>query len=374
MPESNFGLVRNILTVLVSVLISIGLAEGALRLVFDPVDYLSVQTEADPILNHRIGAGVSGHDDWGFRNQKVPQSTDILAIGDSMTYGIMAKSFESWPRQLEDRTGQQVYSAALGGYGPLHYLHLLKTRAPELNPKSVVVMLYLGNDFMDAYNLAYSNETWESYRQNPDAETLDSSLFLPAQDRKTSFVKRTRNWLARNSVLYRLVTQNALFASVREQELLKRSETAFATEHLGTTIVLDPIKRLRFAQVTDPRIQESLEITKRALNEMATYCTENAIEFQVAIMPVREHVFNTIISDTLTSEQGQAMQELQDSLLNIETWLIDALDADGIDYINLRPLMEQALRDENIYPPTDGHPNAIGYGVVAAELATSFTQ
>lgn len=361
-------MLKNLLTLAISVLISLLFAEFAVRIVFDPVDYLAVDTVDDPVLNHRIEAGASGHDDWGFRNKDVPESAEIIAIGDSMTYGVMAKSFEAWPAQLGERTGKTVYNAALGGYGPLHYLHILKSRAPELAPDQAVVMVYLGNDLLDTYNLAYSNDTWADYRLNAKTEKLDPSLFLAAPG-KTSLTRRLRSWFAHNSVLYRIVSQTGVFNPVREQELLERSDTSFPVEHLGTTIVLDPARRLWFADANDPRIREAVKITDRALREMADWCAENGIAFHVALMPVREHVFHDLTRSQFSGQNAVAMTTLRDSLETIERDLVRGLNAAGIAHTNLRAPLQDALRTTNIYPPTDGHPNALGYGVVAAALA-----
>lgn len=288
-----------------------------------------------------------------------------------MTYGIMAKSYEAWPARFEEITGKPTYSAALGGYGPLHYLHILKTRAPELAPARVIVMIYPGNDLMDTYNLAYSNDHWSSYRTDDNTEELDSGLFLP-QLGQQSTIRRLRNWLAQNSVLYRLLTQTPLFDRVRQRENLDSSATNFSYDHLGTTVVLDPAKRLGFANVEDPRIREAIDMTGRIVTEMADYAAENGIELNVALMPVREHVFFGLIGDKLDSEDARAMQALNGSLLWIEAALTEALEAANIPFVNLRPAMQSALKEANIYPPTDGHPNALGYGVVARALVAEF--
>lgn len=364
-------MLKNLVILGISCLVSVFLAETAARLVFDPVDYLAVETVPDPVLNHRIAPGASGHDDWGYRNKGIPASAEVLAIGDSMTYGIMAKSYEAWPAQLQKITGKTTYNAALGGYGPLHYLHILKTRAPELSPKQVIVMIYPGNDLMDTYNLAYSNDYWSDYRAEANTEELDSGLFLPTP-RRESLVRRLRNWLAQNSVLYRLLTQTSLFDGVRQRENLDSSTTNFSFDHLGTTVVLDPVRRLGFANVEDPRIREAIGMTGRVIAEMADYAAGNGIELGVALMPVREHVFFGLIGDGLDGADARAMRELNDSLLRIEAALTDAVEKAGVPYLNLRPVMQSALKDANIYPPTDGHPNALGYGIVAKALAAEF--
>lgn len=363
-------MLKNAIIVCVSFAVSILGAEFLTRLVLDPVDYLAVETESDPVLNHRIGAHEGGHDAWGFRNRDVPDQTDILAIGDSMTYGMMAKSYESWPAQAQDQTGIDIYNAALGGYGPLQYLHILKTRAPELSPKAVVVMLYLGNDIMDSYNLAYSNETWADFRTEGSTDTVAADGFI-STPRQVSFTRRVRSWLAQSSVLYRLATQSPLFNATRQREMLEQVSDTFVYKHLGQTVVLDPKKRLLFTDVTDPRIIEGMTILQAAMEQIAAYTRDQGLPLHVAIMPVREHVFYHLGDDTLSTDPN--LQALNSNLEALEASLFQTLERAEIDFTDLRPVLEDALRRGAIYPPTDGHPNAAGYGVVAAHLAPTLS-
>lgn len=41
----------------------------------------------DPVLGFRLSPYAPGHDHWGYRNTRVVERCDVLAIGDSMTYG-----------------------------------------------------------------------------------------------------------------------------------------------------------------------------------------------------------------------------------------------------------------------------------------------
>lgn len=366
--EGNY-LLKNVVTLAISCLVSILLAEGALRLVLDPMDYLMASPEPDPVLNHRIPPYASGHDAWGFRNSDVPENAGILAIGDSMTYGVMARSFESWPAQLEEITGERVYNAALGGYGPLHYLHLLRTHGEALSPQHVIVMVYPGNDLMDVYNLAHSNKNWTDY-QTSEAANLDPEVFVNTGP-QGSFTKRVRNWLAGHSVLYRLVTQSPLFNQVRETESLNTWSNTFAIEHLGQQIVLDPARVLAIADIDDPRISGAIGISDRVFKEMKAWSDARDISFHVAIMPVREHVFNTFLGDDLPSEARAEMDQLIGSLERIEQAFLSMLETADVDVIVLRPSMQDALAQVNIYPPTDGHPNAAGYKVAAEQIAAA---
>jgi lysophospholipase L1-like esterase len=361
-------LFKNTFVFVVAILVSLLLAEGAVRLVVNPMDFLALTTDRDPILNHRIAPGDAGHDAWGFRNDEVPETADILAIGDSMTYGIMAKSYQAWPAQLQKLTGKRVYNAGLGGYGPLHYLHVLRTRAPELQPSQVIVMIYPGNDLLDAYNLAYSNENWSDYRLG-NGDALDASVFVPKEPETLSPLQRMRERLARRSVLYRMITQSPLFDGFRSRSVQERSATSFAYEHLGQSVVLDPLKRLEVVDYSDPRVREALEISFRALKEMSDYCGENGIALLAALMPVREQVF-AAVAEGLSPEERGAMRKLADNMAVIDAELIERLDAAGIPWIDLAPPMQEALRTKRIYPPADGHPNAAGYRLVAELLAS----
>lgn len=339
---------------------------------FDPVDYLMAQVDPDPVLNHRIGAGVAGHDDWGFRNANVPEATDILAIGDSMTYGVMAKSYEAWPAALAGETGLDVYNAGLGGYGPLHYLHILKTRAPELSPKAVLVMVYPGNDFLDSYNLAHSNETWADYRVSATAPEVDAAALIETQAAPTSLSRKLRQWLAERSVFYRLATQNALFDGVRQREALESSDAAVVFEHLGASMLLKPANRLGFADLADPRLDEGRAIAARALDEIAAFCAEQGIGLHVVVMPVREHLFYKL--NPKAFEDVPEMAALDAALTALETELEATLTAAGINHTDLGPVLLEALATERVYPATDGHPNAAGYAVVARHLAPIATE
>src|SRR5210317_913473 len=96
------------LTLVVSFLLS----EFVARQIFNPVDYLLPELKDDEYLVHRISSGSGGHDEWGFRNYERPPNADIVAIGDSQTYGISASSDQSWPAHLSKISGQATYNMA----------------------------------------------------------------------------------------------------------------------------------------------------------------------------------------------------------------------------------------------------------------------
>ena len=78
----------------------------------------------DPRLVFRLSANAPGHDALGFRNATVQPRVDVVAVGDSMTWGINASREEAWPQVLGRRAARSVYQMAHGGYGPVQYLAL----------------------------------------------------------------------------------------------------------------------------------------------------------------------------------------------------------------------------------------------------------
>ena len=77
------------------------LCELIARLILNPVDYLSLLVR-DENLGIRLPGKSGGHDNWGFRNAKVPETAEIVALGDSHSYGNTAKMNEAWPKCLRD--------------------------------------------------------------------------------------------------------------------------------------------------------------------------------------------------------------------------------------------------------------------------------
>lgn len=160
----------------------------------------------------RIEPNTGAHDLWGFRNKEVPQSADIVAIGDSHTYGISTKASYSWPSILQRLTGRTVYNLSLGGYGPVEYYFLLKTKALTLSPSLVVVGLYLGNDISNAYGSAYGNDYWKSLRR---ADFKPEQKIMRFKADIQTFTYKLSQWLPGNSVLYRLISSSVLGDELR---------------------------------------------------------------------------------------------------------------------------------------------------------------
>jgi hypothetical protein len=135
----------NIALLLSSSAFALLLCELIVRLILNPVDYLSPVLVRDEILGIRLPGKSGGHDNWGFRNAKVPETAEIVALGDSHSYGNTVKMNEASPKVLARLTGKDLDNLAMGGYGPNQYYYLLQTKAFGLKPAMIICGLYMGD-------------------------------------------------------------------------------------------------------------------------------------------------------------------------------------------------------------------------------------
>ncbi len=113
----------------------------------------------DQRLGYRPNPAHPEHDQRGFRNKFVPVAADIVALGDSQTYGVDVSLDRAWPHQLADLAKLQVYSMAYGGYGPVHSLFLFE-EAKKLHPRLIIETFYAGNDLYDSYSIVYDRQQY----------------------------------------------------------------------------------------------------------------------------------------------------------------------------------------------------------------------
>jgi lysophospholipase L1-like esterase len=358
-------------------------AEAFARMTVDQKDFLVPTVQPDPVLRKRIAPYSGGHDGWGFRNDSVPASVDIVAIGDSMTYGTMAASRHTWPAWLQRLSGSRVYNLGMATYGPLDYLHLLQTRASKLQPKTVVVGLYLGNDILDAFRAAYLTGHWASLRDpaladifSPDDPSTTRTFAdferpggWPARSIPGSEI---RSWFKRHSVVYGMVRANllSLLQPVELHFFRESGRPVTVLEHESDLLtVLDPVGRFRWMDPGDPRLPAGQQLTFKALEAIGQWCEVGEVTLLVTIIPTKINVFYPYFLRFGDSKQADLMKRLVEAenkwRSEIESWLDDRSIAHTDPLEDLR----QRVPDEAIYPNSrNGHPTASGYRVIAEDV------
>lgn len=363
-----------VVVVLVSMFIGVITFEIAGRFILNPADYLAVTTLADPILGMTIEPDTPGFDRWGFRNREVPTSVDIVALGDSHTYGNTAKMHEAWPEVVARETGRTVYNMGLGGYGPNQYHHLLTTRAALLHPKQVLVGLYMGDDFENAFSITYGLDHWKFLRQGA-RPPVNADIW--ADSEPTGRLKPLRNWLSKRSFVYRLVVHGQGLRTLKAN--LQFRQVAGAADPSATVIeapednVREAFRPIRVAAGLDqarPEVQEGMRITFQLLDDMNGTCKKIGCTLTVVIIPSKETVF----APYFERQQELHLKPLVESLIRNErvaTALVhEHLRQSGIAYIDTLPALRSGVHNELYYRgPADMHPNAKGYRVIGLAVA-----
>ena len=204
----------NLVAIAVSSALGLLLCETVARIVLNPSDYLSVEMVRDEVLGGVPSNNTSAgrFDVWGFRNRLVPQTSDIVAIGDSHTYGNTAVMENSWPYVVGRLSGRQVYNMALGGYGPNQYLNLLTTKALKLKPRTIIIGLYMGDDFENAFLITYGLSHWAYLRALPPEKVKFDIWEVPSA---ANWHNKVRLWLSRNSIIYQLVFHGSILGRLQ---------------------------------------------------------------------------------------------------------------------------------------------------------------
>ena len=75
---------------------------------------------------------------------------DVVALGDSFAEGSRVSDNQVWSARLAKKTKSTVYNLGMSAGHPGTYLETLKKFGLALSPKTVICLLYEGNDFRDS--------------------------------------------------------------------------------------------------------------------------------------------------------------------------------------------------------------------------------
>jgi hypothetical protein len=401
---------RKILFSTVLVLLAAVLMELSLHLLaalVPPVDRFFATTRPSPVISDpRLGwrpiPGALGNDRLGWRNPRVPDAVDVLALGDSQTYGQGVPREHAWPLRIGTLGHLASYNMGYSGWGPAHSL-LLMPEALALHPRVVIEGFYSGNDLFDAYALVVLGDQLPSLRTSDPKVQRDlqaAEQALPLREllgNSWAVFVRTRHigadepWSARR-MLEQYSKLNALFRAVKAQ--FKRPDTweELKTRARGTAgkpkemlilesgpfrTILSPANRMQVLNLQDARMAEGHRIcidAIAAMDNMARMAAGKSprparLPFLVLLLPTKELVMYEVALNT-----PGAVNDTYREMVRREQRVLDAtrqaLAARGIAYVEALPALRQCLRNgQQPYPiENDGHPTAVGHAAIARQV------
>ncbi len=365
----------NLLLSFLSIILSILIMEGICRIIFDPIDYLQPKLIKNEILGTTIKPYSGGHDAWGYRNKFIPTTADIVAIGDSQTYGISATANDSWPAILQKITGKSVYNLSLGGYNPIQYSYLLENKAIKLNPSLIIVGFYYGNDLAETYSLVYTNDYWKDLRKP------EFNIEQPKHNAATNTVKKNniyklknlKNWLGQNCMIFRIAIRSglgriALFLEMKKDTPKKEISSIIDKKHNIYTSFIPQI-RLPALDLDNPIIQEGLRLDLESFIKMNEFCEKENIQFLVALIPTKESVYSKYIENNTSINNSKIIDDLLANERRVNELVKIHFKEHNIDYIDTLEPLKNSIEKKQIYPAhINGHPNKNGYEIIATTI------
>lgn len=382
--------------IIVSLVLGLLVCEAALRIAAGYSPFLRYQLSPpqtrnavpDRVLKFRMSPYVPGHDHRGYRNETALDHADILALGDSWTYGLGAYADGTWPRQLQALSGRSVYNAGVGGYGPCEYLGVLDELA-ALRPAVVLVGLYLGNDIGDAYASVYLLRRCSNFATSDPAvlramEQADRSSTLRELAAQLGDVRPEAPGPADRIALYRLL--RAMQYQLTTRSLLPNREGRPATFEAAAaqpfrvpmqsprefrTVFRDPRLDVLAVDLDDPRMAEGLRITLAAVEQIRSKAASLGSSVLVVLLDSKPYLMSEPMGqqDTL----GVRFARLIELEERVKTFVSAGLTERGIAFVDTAPDLKRELaRGSMLFHDTDDtHPNAKGYEVIARAVARS---
>ena len=381
---------RKFLLVCLGVVFGLLIIEGGLRLISvlgpsqltEDLKGLTEYLVPDDQLQVRIKPNAPGHDEWGFRNEVVPEGVDIVAIGDSQTWGINVQRQDAWPQKLEELSGLSVYNMALGYYGTVEYW-ILTEDALTLSPDIVIIGLYPGNDIWGTYSSVYKHEAHSQLRDSnaealfgPDTIDDKSSEIQEATTEhlswvENSFITSFASFIRNHSYVAQLVWRT--WENIADLRFKASQAWAEANPENGVVyvngdvrMVLQPTYRLLATDLDNPRIAEGLRITCELLGDAKREVEAAGARLVILLIPTQE----LAAQDVIKQAEGQ-LNAGYTKLVNMETsarnTIIEYCEENEIDWIDSLPSLREAInRNDMVYPSaTNGHPLGAGYAIIA---------
>jgi hypothetical protein len=387
---------RRTVGVLAIVVVWAVVIEGALQLACLIPAVRALVTGAGPqplIPDQRLGlrgnAAYPDHDEWGYRNPARPARAEVVALGDSQTYGTGVRRDEAWPPALERRLGVNVYNMGNPNFGAPHYWLELE-HALSLEPHVVLVTVYFGNDFYDAFRLAAINAEVGAF---VDGEVLDRAQALEAQAplatigqtlfeptvgerRELGTVRRLLSQYSRSyslaSTLSRRLSERARLPQVESREFastwrsLTAERRALASAYDGDDwrTILTPLYRREVVDYRDPRIEAGLAVIRASLAHITERCQEAGVRLIVVFIPTKENVFAGRIHHL---EAHAPLPQLVADEEALKQTLVEDLEALDVEYVDLLGPLRGAPA-QPYFEDLDGHPSVAGHEAIATEI------
>lgn len=294
----------------------------------------------------------------GLREREIgprqPGSLRIVGLGDSFSFanGVTNEQtyFKVLERHLQAALGRpvEVINCAVPSYSPLQELRMLEKYGLSFDPDIVLVGFFVGNDFVESMDLFDENG-------NPLLTARDDGHLVTrkAADREMErgFRRLTtslRAFLASNSHLY-------VFLRERLSDVL--SKLKLRAYNLPPDFC---------AKEFTPRINQAWSSTQTILRDLAALVRKHNRQLILVVLPTIYQVYRQSWDDYIAALK---LDPASYDLDKPQTLLADFCKTEGIEMLDVLPVLRSNAANARLFYPVDGHPTAEGHRIIGEALA-----
>jgi hypothetical protein len=291
------------------------------------------------------------HDRYGMRNKNVPQSIDILVLGNSQSYCKLIKREESWPSILDTYRSGGVYNCSVNGWTILQ-MYAAFEKFKHMDPKHVLLTVYPGF------------EIYEVFRAVRESLLIYASKYKNSEIENIPFVDLSNTDRARSELSTRLAHNKASLRPDILKEMQLQSYANTKDVRIGcATYFLQDDWRGRSMDLNHPAVRKGCSIFKDIFIKLLQSCNKNGINLKVVLIPTKEYLcycerdrVTTQFLDDLCVV-GKREQALRDHLIGF-------FQENSVDVIDPVNVLRDSL-DKVFHPDTEnGHYAAYGTKVI----------
>lgn len=360
---------KNIILLIFSLILSLAVIEIITRkTTCFPINTSTENIVYDEILLYTMNTKIDGINKDGFRNEKLLEQADIVTLGDSHTYCFNAENNETWPIYLEKLINKSVYNMGIGGYGFIQYFSLTK-KSISLNPRYILIGLYLPNDLEDIANAINFSQYWQKWFKSKNidiSDIFDSTQINIPTNAFTIFMEK----VFFSSAIASLI-KHTLQTKINKVCFIKTNKNDLILEDKNhKTIFTDiKIKTLNsYLNLKIPHVKRSLDLAKMLTEEMIKEIKSAGITPVFVFIPSKENTFYEYLKQNghQLSDEFEKLVTNERKITDIFTKFLDDNNAKHIkikDYIDRKNIIEKTT---NMYPKNDDeHVLPAGYKVYA---------
>lgn len=310
----------------------------------------------------------------GFRNESVPASATIVAIGDSQTYGYNALAADTWPERLEARTGIPVYNMGIPGWGPAQY-RVATDGALALSPRVVVYGFYLGNDIPNICEVL-ALDHWKRYAAERGVDISDCQAGYAVNDFASppGAFERVKDALRSSkflNFLRRVPAVSDLVARLRYERLAGKNPGKYLAIDEGPVRTIFSLDDSETIGIDTPLKRKGIEIAGLLYGDIIAKVRAAGARMLVVFIPDKVDVYYDylVAAGYPVPDRFREMVEYERALAERFTRYFSAA---GVPTVNARPAMVARLSDAGaplFSNNLDTHPTAAGYDAIAEAAA-----